>query len=84
MRSRTMRVLNVLSVILSVAVLCLMCVSIASKADAPAPATPTPSQLANPDNWHTVVYHNLEFTLYTGPGQIASTKLIQPVKLASE
>lgn len=29
------------------------------------------------DNWHTAIFGNVEYTIYTGPGQVMATRWVQ-------
>jgi hypothetical protein len=35
-------------------------------------------QILLADNWHTAIYKGVEYTVYTGPGQVMATRLVPP------
>ena len=35
-------------------------------------------QILQADNWHTAIYKGVEYTVYTGPGQVMATRLVPP------
>ena len=36
------------------------------------------AKIVRPESWHTAVYNGVEYTIYTGPGQVMPTRLAQP------
>jgi hypothetical protein len=40
--------------------------------------TATDQKTLNPENWHTAIYKGVEYTVYTGPGQVLATRWAKP------
>ncbi len=40
--------------------------------------TATDKKVVSPENWHTAIYEGVEYTVYTGPGQVLATRWAKP------
>jgi hypothetical protein len=38
----------------------------------------TDQKVLNGENWHTAIYKGVEYTVYTGPGQVLATRWAKP------